>query len=279
MRFCYVDESGNGEEPFLVLAAVTVDANRMHVTKTAWASLFADLSRLAGRPISELKASDLYSGNHSWREVSGVDRSAAIDTILAWLDSRRHQLFFTAVDKAVFDVAARTGITADLRDPWCAAAFHLVLQLQKAGRGAVVPKGHFAVIFDAQVQHEPHFLNLVRNPPAWSDAYYGRERREAALSRLVDVPYFADSEHVLLIQIADLSAFILRRHAELSGVVRVEDYAGETDRIGTWAQFIATLSGPSSLRWKRRGLNEAESVFVDVAPAGLLALAVDGAAT
>src|SRR5450759_808196 len=189
MKFSYIDESGNGQEPYLVTAAVAVDANRMHITKAGWVGLFAELTRLAGRPISELKASDLYSGNHLWRDVGGNDRAAAIGTIFEWLEARRHQLFFAAVDKRAFETSARNGPSADLRDPWCAAAFHLVLQLQKAGRGLTQPKGHFALIFDAQEQHESHFADLVRTPPRWSDAYYGRRRRESALSRLVDVPY------------------------------------------------------------------------------------------
>jgi hypothetical protein len=275
VKFCYVDESGNGEEPYLVVAAVAVDANRMHITKAGWADLFADLTRLAGRTISELKASDLYSGNHLWRDVSGSDRAAAIDAILRWLDARRHQVLFTAIDKCAFETAARTGNAADLRDPWCAAAFHIVLQLQKAGRGATQPKGHFAVIFDAQERHEFHFVDLVRNPPRWSDAYYGRGRREAALSRLVDVPYFADSEHVLLIQVADLITFVLRRHAELTTADGAESYGGEADRIRAWSELIARRAGPASLRWKRRGRNAAESLFADIAPAGLLTLGSD----
>jgi hypothetical protein len=162
-----------------------------------------------------------------------------------------------------------------MRDPWCAAAFHLVLQLQKAGRSATQPKGHFAVIFDAQERHESHFVDLVRNPPRWSDNYYGRARREPQLSRLVDVPYFADSEHVLLIQVADLIAFVLRRHAELTIAGSVEAYGGEADRIRAWSELVARRAGPVALRWKRRGRNIAENVFFDLAPAGLLALGVE----
>lgn len=272
MKFCYLDESGNGAEPYLVVAAVTVDASRMHITKAGWADLFADLSRLAGRTILELKSSDLYSGNHLWRDVAGTDRAAAIDAILAWLEARRHEIFFSAVDKDAFDTAARTGGAAGLSDPWCAAAFHVILQLQKAGRGAKVPKGHFAAFFDAQERHESHLLDLVRNPPPWSDVYYHRARREAVLSRLVDVPYFADSEHVLLIQVADLVAFILRRHVELTSPGSGESYDGETERIRGWSNLIARRAGPDSLRWKQRGRNAAENVFAAFAPAGLVTL-------
>ena len=36
MKFCYVDESGKGSEPVLVLAGIIADAHRMHVTKSDW---------------------------------------------------------------------------------------------------------------------------------------------------------------------------------------------------------------------------------------------------
>lgn len=35
MKFCYFDESGLGEEPYLLVAGIIVDATRMHVTKDA----------------------------------------------------------------------------------------------------------------------------------------------------------------------------------------------------------------------------------------------------
>jgi|GEM_PF-2882739 hypothetical protein len=33
MKFCYFDESGMGEEPYLVIVGIIVDATRMHITK------------------------------------------------------------------------------------------------------------------------------------------------------------------------------------------------------------------------------------------------------
>jgi len=51
MKFCYLDESGTGEEPIAVMAGVITDAVRMHVTKSHWAALLNTLSAIAKRDI------------------------------------------------------------------------------------------------------------------------------------------------------------------------------------------------------------------------------------
>jgi len=54
MKICYFDESGTGQEPVAVVIGIVVDTQRMHVTKEHWASLLADLSAIAGKPLQEL---------------------------------------------------------------------------------------------------------------------------------------------------------------------------------------------------------------------------------
>jgi len=43
MKFCYIDESGTGDEPYAVMIGVIVDSSRMHVTKKDWAELLSIL--------------------------------------------------------------------------------------------------------------------------------------------------------------------------------------------------------------------------------------------
>ena len=45
MKFCYLDESGTGHEPFAVMVGIIVDSHRMHLTKKDWADLLLKLSR------------------------------------------------------------------------------------------------------------------------------------------------------------------------------------------------------------------------------------------
>ena len=60
MKFCYFDESGMGEEPYIVMAGIIVDAQRMHVTKNAWNEFLAQLSNATKRTISEFHFRDFY---------------------------------------------------------------------------------------------------------------------------------------------------------------------------------------------------------------------------
>ena len=43
VKFAYVDESGMGDEPYLVTAAVVADGQRMRLTKESWSALFERL--------------------------------------------------------------------------------------------------------------------------------------------------------------------------------------------------------------------------------------------
>jgi hypothetical protein len=71
MKFCYVDESGTGDEPFAVMVGVLVDAQRMHVTKGAWQDLLRLLSEICCKEVTEFHTRDFYKGNGVWRTISG----------------------------------------------------------------------------------------------------------------------------------------------------------------------------------------------------------------
>ena len=257
------------------MAAVVTDALRMARTKTEWQGLFADLSRLAGHRIDELKSKDLYNGRSDWGGVDGAARAEAITAILEWLRGRHHEVFFGAVDKAAFATVKSTSAEVrSLGDEWCAGMTHLVLQFQRAYGGKDRNKGNTFVILDDQVRHRDHFLELVRTPPGWTDGFYERRRREETLTQIVDVPYFANSEHVLLIQVADLVAFILRRRTELAEG-RPPKYDDEPEKIEGWAQRVAALAGARRRRWPVRQNATAKpafEVFASIAPPSLTAL-------
>src|SRR5260370_426841 len=76
-------------------------------------------------------------------------------------------------------------------------------------------KGHTIFIFDNENREEKHFKEFIFRPPAWSDSYYERGKKQPALEHVVDVPYFADSKDVALLQLADFTAYFLRRYAEI----------------------------------------------------------------
>lgn len=217
MKFCYVDESGYGSEPILVISGIVVDARRMHITKYEWSGLLKYLSKRINRPIEELHSRHFYRGNGIWRELDDKERTAFINFVLEWLKERKHSIFFSAIDKKLFNNYDWNKdprfTTKDRPKIWSLCALHLSLSLQKAYQNEGV-KGSTVLIFDREVQEEDVFINLILNPLPWTDSFYNNKGKNR-LNCIVDVPYFVSSKYVGLINIPDLLSYLIRHFAEL----------------------------------------------------------------
>jgi hypothetical protein len=267
MKFCYCDESGTGTEPIAVMVGVVVDANRMHLTKDNWSNLLTTLSRLLGRQVSELHACEFYPGNGIWRGINGHLRSNLITAILQWLMDRKHYIVYSVIHKARFTQCKTQGqIPDEIGTIWQALGFHLLLALQKAYQRSEGTKGNTIVIFDNQKREEIRFTDLVKNPPHWSDSYYCRERGSRQLDQIIDVPYFADSRDVALIQLADFLSFFIRRYVEIKEGLGGERYEGEDTRLEEWMPQIITRSIGSSFLYPKRGRCSCAEIFYSIAP-------------
>jgi hypothetical protein len=110
------------------------------------------------------------------------------------------------------------------------------------------------------------FTDLIRNPPALSDAYYGKTRKQQRLDQVIDVPFFGDSTEVPLIQVADIVAFFMRRYAEIRENLVPPRYADESVRVDGWAHMIAELSIGRSMMYPSRGRDELSEMFYNLAP-------------
>jgi hypothetical protein len=142
MKFCYLDESGMGNEPILVMAGIIVDAQRMHQTKGAWGGFLESLSKATGRKINEFHTRNFYSGSGVWRKIDGRVRAKIISTILDWIAQRKHHITFSAIDKRCFESHKIKGGFDGISSPWCAAALHCILGLQKHHQREKKNKGH-----------------------------------------------------------------------------------------------------------------------------------------
>ena len=232
MKVCYFDESGTGEEPVAVVTGVVVDAQRMHATKEHWSELLDVLSGLCGRKLDELHTKDFYAGNSPFKKMDGPTRAKYISEIISWFCERKHDFVYSAVHKAEYEKSRAAGkLHAELSTPWIAGAFHCVLALQRAHQCEKKTRGHTLLIFDNKGHDEGPLTNLVVNPPQWSNTYYGRGNRDAALSHMVDAPYFADSKQVPMIQVADFLAYFLRRYVEIAENLVPPKYEEEEPRI------------------------------------------------
>ena len=267
MKFCYFDESGMGSEPYLVVAGIIVDSQRMHVTKDAWVNFLSYLSKVAGRRIAEFHSREFYRGNGTWYGTDGIKRAEIIEAILDWVQERKHKCVFSGLNKTQFKkLLSKDKRIKQFKSMWCAAAMHCTLQIQKHHQREAKTKGHSVLIFDREVMKEKDLSLLIHNPPSWIDTYYGRKKKQTALDQIVDVPFFADSKHILLAQVADLFAYILRTSTEIHDGLIAEKYAGEGAKMQTWAKSIAELALPRASRYPTKGRCQATQLFWKLAP-------------
>jgi len=270
MKFCYLDESGMGSEPILVMAGIIVDAQRMHVTKEIWKDFLETLSKAAKRKIHEFHSRDFYNGNGPWRNIDGQTRARIISAIIGWIKKRKHKVTFSAIVKRAFNqLREEDSRLIEVKTHWAAAAIHSTLSLQKKHQTDSKNKGHTVLVFDNEAREEKRLVEFVFSPPTWSDVFYARKTKDEPLNQIVDVPYFVDSKRVVLIQVADLFAYVLRAHAEISEGLSREKYKGEAKKMEKWVEQIVSSSLPRSSRYPARDRDELAQLFWDLAPQSL----------
>lgn len=267
MKLCYCDESGTGAEPIAVMAGVVVDSQRMRLTKDDWKDLLFSLSELSGREVKELHTCEFYPGNGIWRGIDGPLRSKIITAILEWLVDRKHDIVYSVIEKGQFLQCMGQGrIPEDIGTIWRALGFHLLLALQKVHQRSRGTKGNTIVIFDNEKREELRFSDLVTDPPNWSDSYYSRKKHSKPLNQIIDVPYFADSRNVSLIQLADFLSFFIRRYVEIKEELSTIRYDGEDARLEEWMRKIISRSIGSSFLYPKKGRCSCAEIFYAIAP-------------
>ena len=270
MKFCYLDESGTGSEPYAVMAGVIVDAQRMHVTKKEWSEALKALSQILGRPLLEIHTADFYAGNGIWRGLDGITRAKMISAIFNWLAKRKHKIVYSAVDKSKYTSEFNNERHAnDISSYWCLMALHICLAMQKHFQREEPPKGHTVLIFDNKAQDSDNLIKLFSKPPVWTDTYYNRERKQDRLNQIIDVPYFGDSRYVFLIQLADFVSFFLRRYTEIRMGIS-QDYEDEPTLVEEWANIALEQSIPKPTIYLSKGRCECADLFYRYAPSCLL---------
>lgn len=271
MKFCYLDESGTGNEPYAIMTGIVVDAARMHVTKSDWAALLSSLSGICKRKIDEFHAADFYYGNSPWRDLNGAQRSGIISAIFEWLSARKHRIIFSGINKVLFLEEKKTNDKLKIfHSVWCFLGLHQILTIQKAFQMYPKNKGNTVFIFDNEVREQTHFAKLINSPPNWIHTYYSESGNpKNLLDQIIDVPYYGDSKEVHLIQIADLVSYLLRRYVEISEGASQPKYADEKQKLENWVTNIAKLSLPRSMRYPAVGRDECSELFFRLAPVSL----------
>lgn len=267
MKLCYCDESGTGDEPIAVMVGIVVDAHRMHVTKEHWAELLVALSRVVGRSIDEIHTRDFYAGNGVWHGIKGPERSQVITEVFNWIDARRHHIVYSSVEKSAYYTSLKAGqVPSELASPWRFMGMHLLLSVQKVHQRQEKNKGHTIFVFDNEEREKMRFTDLVMNPPAWTDSYYDKGKKQARLDQVVDVPYFGDSKEVGLLQVADFVAYFLRRHAEIAAGYSEPKYPDEMHKLNGWVSTLRSRCLGGSMMYPVTGRCDCADLFFTHAP-------------
>ena len=273
VKFCYCDESGTGGSPIAVMVGVVIDSSRMRPTKIQWQGLLDTLSNLLDRQIDELHACDFYAGNTPFRGLTGDQRSNVITAVHDWLTERKHNVVYSAVNISQFNASRTKGaLPSELGTVWQFLGFHLVLSMQKYGQAFKHGKGRTVYFFDRVVTEQDKFINLVTNPPTWSEAYYNKRKKDDPLDQVLEVPAFVDSKQTVLIQVADLFAFGIRRYAELCEGFGKPKYKEELDKLTMWCKLFAQQSIGRQHIYPRQSVNAVQQIFLDHAPDSLIQL-------
>jgi len=262
VNICYSDESGMGEEPIATMVGIIVDAGRMHLTKEDWCELLRILNSVTRRTITELKTSDFYSGNGVWRDLDGNQRARVIESVFEWLIRRKHHIVYSSVlKKSFYEGKNNKRITDEVNTIWRFLGFHVTLAIQKYSQPEKMPKGNTILIFDNEEQQRKRFIEVVKNPPSWSNEYYAKKRNKPSLDQIVDVPHFADSKDFPLLQVADFLAFFMRRYAEIKEGLVPPNYIDEEERLSGWLQKLCERIIPCSHIYPKTGRKAAHELF------------------
>jgi len=270
MKLCYCDERGPGNEPIAVMVGVVVDSQRMHITKEDWDDLLEHLSGIIAVRLDELHTRDFYSGNRPFRGIAGPKRSEYISTIFQWFADRKHHFIHTAIDKNAFRRAVGMGaVPPEIQTVWRCLGAHIILAAQRAFQKIEKTKGHTIFIFDNEHREEKRFKEFIFRSPAWSDSYYKRAKKQHALEHVVDVPYFADSKDVALLQLADFTAYFLRRYAEIEERHDAARYPDEYPKVKNWIDLLAERSIGLNCIFPSKGRDKTADLFYQLCPPSL----------
>ncbi len=149
---------------------------------------------------------------------------------------------------------------------------HVALQLQKLHQNESNNKGRTIRLIDDNKQFADHLAEILWSPPAWTDSYYDRGRKQAQLDQIIDSAFTVKSHHTGMVQVADLFALVFRRFAEIKDFKSAEEWDGEAEYLVKLVQTLSARLTSSSVRWPKRTSSDCAAWFNRLAPPSLFAL-------
>jgi hypothetical protein len=259
-------------DPCFIAVGIIVDAARLNRTKEAFGDIFEKVGSLFPEEIKELKASKLLLGRDRWRNVDPCIRQTICESLCYWIGHRKHALILTAIDRSRYNETVTQAPQELQRGFWVAGMTHLALQLQKLHQSEHNNKGRTILLIDDNKQFADHLAEVLWSPPAWTDTYYERGRKQEQLDQLIDSAFAVKSHHAGMVQVADLFALLFRRYAEIRDYHSAEEWTGEREYIDKLVRALTASLTSSSIRWPKRNTSPCAAWFNKLAPASLLGL-------
>lgn len=252
MKICYLDECGhcgekpNTMQPVETVCGVVTDLAKVFKTQKEHGDVLDILTEM-GVDVSEIKSSEIYRGRNEWSNAGHELRDNVFTVLLEWAKARKCKFIPCPVDSIAFFARKNAGcpICNKLQFPFEAAALNAVLALQREFARTKNNKGKTVVIFDEQKKHDERLLHLLETDLSFTDGFTGytkppRAKGKPRLDQIVDVPHFSKSHLAVLIQIADIGAFVVNRYIDLMCVGSPEKYDGESDKIKSWYNLMSS---------------------------------------
>lgn len=273
MKFCYCDESGHGHsDPCFVAVGVIVDAARLNRTSDAFGELFETIQAHSPEQLKEIKATKLLMGRDRWRQVDPAIRKRICESLCQWINDRKHTLILTAIDRVKY-MANKNAAPIELqRGYWLAGMTHLAMQLQKLHQVQPSNKGRTVLLIDDNKQFADNLAEVLWTPPAWTDTFYEKRRKQEQFDQIIDSAFAVKSHHAGLIQIADLFALVFRRYTEMRDYGVAEEWAGERAYVDSLVRTLSGRLAPASSRWPKRPKCACAQWYNGLAPESLFQL-------
>jgi hypothetical protein len=206
----YADESGfsksnkfEDNQPILVVAGILVDSAKLKKALDVFDTILYAVNSKLSFPVKELKFSDIRNKNPYRIDLPTVEERA---DLLHWIFTQfqseiNFKLFYCAVDNDVFFKIQRGEATLrnQLKHPYLCAAYKVLSQLDRNQAFLKNNEGNTFVILDEQNQFQDKIEQLIESPIHRTD-----------FNEIFDTTYFGKSQYSKLIQIADLSAGLIR---------------------------------------------------------------------
>lgn len=239
MKFIYLDESGDrGGGDVFVMCGLMVDAYKLRKKTEDFDRMLAALHAKYPGARRELKTSQFINGKKNWSNIPAQERKDFIQDVCRLSVGNGGKLFGLGISFERFDAAKAAGHGHPSGESyWLAAGMFTASLVQKKMQTVKASKGLTVMIMDDHKMEMPKLSDGLYNADLWYDGLYQERKKKRGKSiwmprkaedrfdHIINTAFAIKSDHSSLVQVADVIAYVYRRHLELKS--QPEKYPGE----------------------------------------------------